>query len=118
LAAGYGLGVLARSVWGYLELPVPPSKVQRFVTLGAAVFSIATALVFLRTAAEWQNSIRGLMGLEPVDSAHPFRVGAIATVVGVTLLGFGRLFRLTFRVIQRRLDRFLPRRVANLAGGV
>jgi uncharacterized membrane protein len=118
LAAGYGLGVLARSAWGYLELPVPRPKAQRVVTLGAAFFSIATALVFLRTAAEWQNSIRGLMELEPVDSAHPFRVGAIATVVGVALLGFGRLFGLTFRVIQRRLDRFLPRRVANLGGGV
>lgn len=118
LAAGYGLGVLARSAWGYLELPVPRLKVQRVVTLGAAAVSIATALLFLRTAAEWQNSIHGLMELEPVDSAHPFRVGAIATVVGVALLGFGRLFRLTFRIIQRRLDRFLPRRVANMAGGL
>lgn len=118
LAAGYGLGVLARSAWGYLELPVPRPKAQRVVTLAAAVFSVATVLLFLRTAAEWQNSIHGLMELEPVDSAHPFRVGAIGTVVGVGLLGFARLFQLTFRIIQRRLDRFLPRRVANMAGGL
>jgi uncharacterized membrane protein len=117
LAAGYGLGVLGRVLWRYLELPVPRAHAQLVVTSVAAAISAATALLFLRTAAEWQNSIRILMELEPVDSAHPFRVGLIATFVGVSLLGVGRLFQLTFRVIQRRLGRFLPRRVANVVGG-
>jgi len=118
IAAGYGVGVFGRWLWGYLELPFPSARVQRFATLGAAALSVATALVFLRTAAEWQNSIRVLMELEPVDSAHPFKVGGIAVLVSIGLLAVGRLFGLTFRVIQRRLRRYLPRRVANVLGGV
>lgn len=118
LAAGYGVGVLARVVWRYLELPVPGARVHRALVLGAAAASLTTAFLFLRTAAEWQNSIRTLMEMEPVDSADPFRVGGIAVLVAVVLLGVGRLFHLAWRAIARRLGRFLPRRVATLAGGI
>lgn len=118
LAAGYGLGVLARALWRYLELPAPGVRTHRILVLTAAAVSLATAFLFLRQAAEWQNSIRVLMVLDPVDSAHPFRVGGIAVLVAVALLAVGRLFQLTWRAIARRLGRFLPRRVANVAGGV
>ncbi len=118
LAAGYGVGVFGRWLWGYVELPLPRETVQRVATLVAAGVSVTTALIFLYTAAEWQNSIRVLMELEPVDSAQPFRVGAIAVLVSVTLLGVGRLFAWTFRSISTWLDRFIPAHVANVAGAV
>lgn len=118
LAAGYGAGVLARAAWRYLELPHPGARAHRLLVVGASAASLATALLFLRSAAQWQNSIRLLMEMEPVDSAHPFRVGGIAVVVAGALLGLGRLFRLAWRAIARRLGRFLPRRVAGLAGGI
>lgn len=118
LAAGYGVGVLARVVWRYLELPLPGERVHRVLVLGAAAASLTTAFLFLRSAAEWQNSIRLLMEMEPVDSADPFRVGGIAFVVALALLGLGRLFQMAWRSIARRLGRFLPRRVAGLVGGI
>lgn len=118
LAVGYGLGVLARWLWRYLELPVPRPLVQRLGTLLAALLLLATALLFLRQAAEWQNSIRVLMELDPVETAHPYRVGAIAATAALLLLGAGRLFGLTFRLIAQRLRRFIPRRVAAVAGVV
>ncbi len=116
LAAGYGLGVFGRWLWGYLELPLPTARRQRTVTLSAAGICLATALLFLRQAAEWQNSIRVLMELDPVDTAHPIRVGIIAAVVAILLLGVGRLFGLLFRISAHWLSDHLPRKVANVLG--
>ncbi|MCC5795086.1 MAG: alpha/beta-hydrolase family protein [Chromatiales bacterium] len=116
LAAGYGVGVFGRWLWRYLELPVPRPALQRLATLLAAAVLLVTALLFLRQAADWQNSIRALMTLDPVDTAHPFRVGAIAALVAVLLLTLARLFRLVFQQIAGRLRRFIPRRIANVAG--
>jgi uncharacterized membrane protein len=116
LAAGYGIGVAGRWLWSYLELPLPREQVQRLTLWVATTISLATAFLFLREASEWQNSIRLLMELEPVDSARPFRVGAIAAVVFTVLLGAGRLFAVTFRAVSRRLGRRIPPRVASVAG--
>lgn len=116
LAAGYGLGVLGRATWRYLELPAPGPRVHERLVLVAATVSVAIALRFLRKAADWQNSIRVLMELEPVDSAQPFRVGAVALAVSIGLLGLGRLFQAARRFLARRLGHFLPRRVANVLG--
>lgn len=116
LAAGYGLGVFARWLWGYLELPVARPLLQRLATLLAALLLLVTALLFLRQAADWQNSIRMLMDLEPVETAHPYRVGVISAAVALLLLGAGRLFGLTFQLIAQRLRRFIPRRVAAVVG--
>lgn len=118
LAAGYGVGVFGRWLWGYLGLPLPRARAQRITVLTAAGFCVATALLFLRQAAEWQNSIRVLMELEPLPSAQPFHVGAIATLVAVALLAVARLFGLTVRMIARWLSDHIPRRVANITGMV
>ncbi len=117
LAAGYGLGVFGRWLWGYLELPLPGARAQRITTLTAAGLSLATALIFLHQAAEWQNSIRLLMELESVDSAQPIRVGLIAALVAIVLLKIARLFGLTFRIIAGWLSGHVPRRIANVTGG-
>lgn len=118
LAAGYGIGVLGRWLWLYLELPVPRERAQWLILLIAGTVSAGVALAFLWQAAAWQNSIRTLMGLEPVDSIEPLRIGAIALPLFAVLLGFGRLFRLTLRAVATRLKPFIPRRIANAVGVV
>ena len=55
--------------------------------------------------AEWQNSIRELMGLEPVTSGHPFKVCAVAVATFVLLLGLARLFTLIYRLVAGRARR-------------
>ena len=118
LAAGYGLGVFGRWLWGYLELPVPGPRTHRIVTLTAAALCLATALLFLRQAAEWQNSVRLLMELDPADTAHPFRLGIVAALVAGGLLTVGRFFGLVFGLLAGWFSSHLPRRVANVAGVV
>ena len=92
-AIGYGLGVLWRWLWSYLELPTPRER-----TLGIA------------------NSIRELMGLEPVTSGHPFKVCMVAVATFAILLGLARLFTLIYRLVAGRARHFVPRRVANVIG--
>jgi uncharacterized membrane protein len=115
-AIGYGLGVFWRWLWSYLELPTLRGRALRLVNLGIAVVCVITAAVFLWRAAEWQNSIRVLMELEPVTSAHPFKVCAIAAATFIIVLGLARLFVLIYRLVAGGFRRWVPRRVANVIG--
>ncbi len=113
-AVGYLIGVAAVSLWKYLELPYRgPLLSQRLAVL---ICGLIVAVVFLWQAAGWQNSIRELWHMEPLESAEPFKLGALAFVVFLVAVLLGRLFLLTFRWTSRRLDRFVPRRVSNVIG--
>ncbi|GGE55313.1 membrane protein [Agaricicola taiwanensis] len=117
-ALGYGAGVLGYWLWNYLELPELQGrarKVARIVVFGACV---VIAAVFLWKTLEWQNSIRVLMSLAPLDTASPLMTGAVAVVVFVVLMVLGYLFRYTFLVFSNWLARFLPTRVSYLLGGL
>lgn len=117
LAAGYGVGSATGWLWSALQLPAPEGRIGRVVTYAAAALLAGVGVTFLWQAAAWQNSIRALMGLAPVDSAHPLRVGLIALAIFALVMGLARLFQLTSRVSARRLGRFTPSPVAKLAGG-
>ncbi len=118
LAVGYGLGVLLVWLWRYLELPEPPHGPRYYGKLGMAAACAAVAVLFLWKAAEWQNSIRALMELEPVDTAHPSKVGGIALVLFLLLVAFGRGLKRLYVLVSERLKNFVPRRVAYVLGVV
>ncbi|MCT7377934.1 alpha/beta hydrolase [Chelativorans salis] len=118
LAAGYAIGVFGHWLWAYLELPEPRERIEAIIKLVATVICATIALVFLGRASEWQNSSRVLMEMEPVDSAHPFKVGAIAIAVFIVLHVLGRLFRLTVHISSEWLKQHIPRRISNLVGVV
>ncbi|WP_157018539.1 alpha/beta hydrolase [Mesorhizobium xinjiangense] len=115
-AAGYGIGVLGSVLWRFLELPQPSQRVWRNLVLISAMVCAAVAFAFLWRASGWQNSIRDLMHLERVETARPYYVGMIALAVALVLIGLGRLFAFVFRLLTRWLDRFVPRRVAQVVG--
>jgi uncharacterized membrane protein len=115
-AIGYGLGVFWRWLWSYMELPIPEERILRIANLVIASLCAATGAAFLWRTTGWQNSIRKLMELDPVTSAHPIKVCAVAAGTFVILLALARLFTLIFRLIAGRFGRFVPRRVANVIG--
>jgi uncharacterized membrane protein len=115
-AIGYGLEVFWRWFWGYMELPTLKERNRRIANLAIASVCAVVAAAFLWRSAEWQNSIRVLMDLEPVTSGHPVKVCAVAVATFVVLLGLARLFTLILRFIAGRLRRVVPRRVANVIG--
>ncbi|QRM56212.1 alpha/beta-hydrolase family protein [Sinorhizobium sp. BG8] len=118
LAIGYGLGVLFYAIWVYLELPVPRSRVARLIKLLASAACAIVVAVFLWRTAEWQNSIRSLMHLEPVETGHPFKVGLIALVAFLVLIALARLFRFVLFASSRISQRFAPTRLSYVIGGV
>jgi uncharacterized membrane protein len=117
-ALGYGVGVAAVWLWRYLEIPVPRARVQKAAKWIAVILCIGTTGVFLWKAAQWQDTVRSLMGLEPVESVEPIELAAIALGIFLVIVLFARLFRQTFRLFSRWLNRFVPRRVSKVIGGV
>lgn len=117
-ALGYGIGVLAYWLWVYLELPQLRGRALQATRIAAFAVCFGIAAIFLWKTLEWQNSIRTLMGLAPLNTASPLSAGAIAIVIFTVLLALGRLFRYTFFVFSRWLGYFVPRRVSLLVGGM
>lgn len=115
-AAGYGIGVVFGWLWAYLELPVPRRAALAWLHPIIGGFCLVIATAFLWKAAQWQNSIRDVMGLEPVASAHPWYICAIALATFLVLIGLGRCFQLVFRAAASATGRIVPPRIANVVG--
>lgn len=115
-AAGYGIGFFLEWLWRYLELREPRARALAVAKAVSILACAAVAIAFLWRASEWQNSIRSVMGLAPVDTAHPFEVGAIAALTFAFLMALARLFNVTLFFFARQLRRFVPRRVSYVVG--
>jgi uncharacterized membrane protein len=115
-AIGYGAGIFWRWLWHYLELPEPSARVRSATNALIAVGCFLIVVIFLWRAAEWQNSIRAAMKMEPVETAHPFKVCAIALITFLVILALARLFRLVTDFLSARTGRFIPKKVANVVG--
>ena len=116
LASGFGIGVFGGSLWAYMELLRLNGRLLRVAKLAAATGCVIVAVTSLWQAAQWQNSIRELMELEPVDTVRPLEVTLIALAVFATLIALARFFRLTLRFVATKVNRFLPERVSNVIG--
>ncbi|MHA6645539.1 alpha/beta hydrolase [Mesorhizobium sp. A623] len=115
-ALGYGLGVAARWLWRYMEIPEVQPRLRSIANTVVSVLCLAIAVVFLWRSAGWQNSIRTLMDMPPVDSSHPLTTCAVALVTFVILLAVARLFAALVRLVVRFSRRYVPRRIANVVG--
>lgn len=115
-AAGYGIGVAWRWLWQYMGLPELPHRHLRIVKIAAAALCAAVALWFLWQNSAWQNSIRDLMGLEPVTNIHAVEICLIAIVTFLVVMLLARLFLAAVRYASGVAVRFMPPRVAQVIG--
>ncbi len=118
LAIGYGLGVSAAWLWRYLGLPEPRAKLERVCRQITTIGVVLIVVLFLWRATVWQNSVRTLMEMPPIESAYAPYVAGIALLVGILLIGLARVFRMTCNFTDRQLRRFLPPRVASFLSAV
>lgn len=88
---GYGLVALGGAIWVYLGLPRLGPRLRKMVLPASAAVAAVISVVFLAQAAGWQNSIRERMSLEPVHTAHPLEVVAIAVVVLLAIILLAQL---------------------------
>lgn len=115
-AIGYFAGVLWRRLWHYLELPEPSARARSVANALVATGCLLVVIFSLWRTAEWQNAIRTVMKMAPVETAHPLKVCAIALITFLVLLVLGRLFALIARFLAARIRRVIPRKVANVIG--
>jgi uncharacterized membrane protein len=115
-AIAYGLGVFLRWLWAYLELPEPKGRAAHALKVLAAMLCIAVAAFFLWRAGEWQNSVRSLMGMDPVMESRPILICLAALATFIAVLIAARLFWWASACLAHRFGRYIPRRVATVSG--
>ena len=115
-AIGYLAGELWRRLWHYLELPEPSARARSVANALVAALCLLVVTISLWRTTAWQNAIRSVMKMAPVETAHPLKVCAIALITFIVLLVLGRLFALIARFLAARTRRVIPRKVANVIG--
>jgi uncharacterized membrane protein len=118
LMAGVGLGLLLRSLWHHLELPVPAARIRPVGEVVVALAGLALPLTSLGRVTEWQNAIRARMAMEPVAGVHPATIVAVAAVTATALFALALVFRALSRRLSAGAGRIVPRRVAGFVGVV
>lgn len=118
-ACGYGAGAGLTALWLWAVEPAPaaPRTLRRNLRAAAVLAAVIIAWALWQATA-WQNDIRSVMALPPVETARPFTIAAIAGALAAALLLLGRLFRRAMRVIAAQAEPILPRRLALLTGFV
>jgi uncharacterized membrane protein len=115
-AIGYATGIFWRWLWRYLELPEPSSRIRSIANAFVAAVCLLVVITFLWRTAEWQNSIRAIMKMEPVETARPFKTCAIALITFFAFLALARLFKGAIHFLSVHIRRFIPRKIANVVG--
>ncbi len=108
VAAGYAIGRLASTLWRKLEFPTPRRDGFIGLRLGLAALCILGALIMLWQASEWQNSLRALMNMPPVETARPLSIALGALSVFLILLWLMRLARTIVAGLSRGFSRLVP----------
>jgi uncharacterized membrane protein len=93
LAAGYAVALLSASVWHRLQLPILGPHVAMRLRIGLAVVCLVIAAVTLWLSSDWQNGLRVLLAMPPVETARPFSIAGGAVAVFLVLLWLERLSR-------------------------
>ena len=110
-AIGYGIAVSLVALWLWLGFRTHGGRVFAWILVLAGALVAAYAL---SRVAPWQDSIRVLMGMPPLESSHPAKVLALAVATAAVLFFIAWLFRLIARLALAWARPFVPERVAIL----
>ena len=117
-AVGYGMGKAGYWLWKFMELKDVPGSLSRVADriLGSAL--ILTAVITLSRMTVWQNSIRVKMEMNPIDYAYPLGVLLVAVFTALLVILSLRLLLSTGKKAVALVNRFLPRRISIVLGGI
>ncbi len=105
IAAGYGLGLALAGLGRLLQVPQLPGTGWRMAvgTVCAVIAGYALTL-----ATDWQNGLRALMEMPPVETSRPVSLVVLTIVIFLLLLLLARGIRTLSRSLSRLLQRVLP----------
>ncbi len=116
-AIGYGLGVLAASIWRAFAdrgpRPPRPAAWLVFVISAVVLFGISFAL-----GQYWQSQIRSLMGVTEYSVPLAIAAPLTAAIVFCLLILLGRGLRGLYRWTANHLNRWIGRRAATALGWI
>lgn len=115
-AVGFWLGLAVAWLWAFFELPFPTGRLAKILRFVALAFALVLVGFSLWRGAEWQDSLREFLGLEPLDARYAPIVLLIAIPLALVFREIGRIFSWTTTTISHLLDRVVPRRVSLLVG--
>ncbi len=115
-AIGYAIGATIEWTWRYLELKLPQGRITQVAQIIVGIGCAAVVAYCLYRTPEWQNTVRAAMNSEPVAYGHPLGVVLVALVPSLFLIVSGTLLVKSVQLVTARLRRFVPQRVAFLAG--
>lgn len=118
LAVGYCLGVIGLGIYRFLELRQWEGRSAMLARRIVLAISFTAVVVTLNQMAYWQNSIRALMGMTPIDSGYPTTVLAVALVTALILVLLARLLAILIGKLSRWLQKLMPPRVALVTSNV
>lgn len=112
LALGYLIAVACVGVWRWLEIPELRGGARAaaiVLSLMAGAGALTAALMF---NLDYQNDLRGLMTMPPVEETHGATVVAIALALFLALFVLGRGLLWATRTVRNQVVSWLPPRVA------
>jgi len=113
---GFWLGLAVVWLWTFIELPFLTGRLAKAARYAASTLTILFIVYSLWHAAEWQDSLRDFLGLQPLESFYTPIVLLVAIPVALLLREIGRIFSWTTKTISRLLGRLMPRRVSLFLG--
>lgn len=116
LALGYGLGVASEWLWRYLQLAEVHGPAKRTVKTVLSVAAGAILAYFYGHATLWQNSIRELMDMPPVEGASLILVTGLALGLAFALVLIARGTKALYGAATKQIYRLVPRRVSYVVG--
>lgn len=118
LSIGYGIGALLRNLWAYFQLRRPQPTFEFVIKCLTGLVAVVLIAISLWKWTAWQNTVRALMSLPPVETSQPYLVAAIAVAVFVVLLLLARVFKSVKYAIVRRTRVVAPPRLAYVLGAI
>lgn len=116
IAFGYAIGVALATFYFFLGFPQPSATAQKYCKRIIVALAVLVFVTSIWRMTYWQNSIRVLMEMAPLETAYPYRVAAMAVTLAALLIAAGRLFLRACGYVSRKLNRLLPRRIAASLG--
>lgn len=116
LGAGYGLGLLGSQFWQALQLPGLSGPWLLRVRLAVGTLCAAVLAYALSLASDWQNGLRRLMDMPPVEDLRPMTTLLIAVAVFLLTLWCARGIRSLARFLSGWLAKVFPGPLAGVLG--
>lgn len=118
LAAAYAVGTLLSHLWRSFLSFEPPPVLKRGAWWFLAIASPTSVAVTWVLGVIWQQQLYRMMDMTVPSHWGYLAALALAVLIAVSVVVFGRLIRITARRVAATLARWLPGRVSGILGGV